>query len=387
MPSARWPRSKASVPLLAVLHPAFALTGVLHAAGGPVLPSLAFALHLSDSQSGLLFLAYFAGTSVGALLCGRRPAPALSLGFAITALTCAAIAFSPWPFLEPAFLLLGIAVGMPMTAVSMIAGRRFADRSAAPLTLLNCSWSAGALIAPLLAARLLLAHTYRAAYLVLGVAAAVAALACCLFIDRSTGAASAEPRRAAVADVRLVALFALLTFLEVGVENTTASWLATFAQRTSGLASAGAAALSSLYWLGFVAARVIASLVLLRTNALRVLTIAVCTALLGAALLIALPGAIGRGGAMIFLGAALAPIFPLLLATFFARAGDASDSRWVLAVCGFGGSILPWLTGLISSRTGSLRLGLLTVPAALLLIVGMLPLLAASRTRSGSQRS
>ena len=57
------------------LHPVFALTGVLHSIGGPLLPSLAATFHLTDSQSGFLFLAYFAGTSLGALLCGAQSRP------------------------------------------------------------------------------------------------------------------------------------------------------------------------------------------------------------------------------------------------------------------------------------------------------------------------
>ena len=81
---------------------------------------------------------------------------------------------------------------------------------------------------------------------------------------------------------------------------------------------------------------------------------------------------------MLVLGAALAPIFPLLLARFFAGSRNASDSRWMLATCGFGGSVLPWLTGWISAASHSLRLGLATVPAALLI---MLCLLADSGAR------
>jgi fucose permease len=84
---------------------------------------------------------------------------------------------------------------------------------------------------------------------------------------------------------------------------------------------------------------------------------------------------------MTILGAALAPIFPLLLARFFAHARHSSDSRWVLSLCGFGGSVLPWLTGWVSARSGSLRLGLITLPAALLLMMAMLPLLRALERR------
>jgi fucose permease len=48
-------------------------------------------------------------------------------------------------------------------------------------------------------------------------------------------------------------------------------------------------------------------------------------------------------------------------------------------VCGFGGSVLPWLTGWVSSQSGSLRLGLITVPAALFLILCLLPLIGTQR--------
>ncbi len=53
-----------SAQTLTVLHPVFLLTGVLHAIGGPLLPSVASAFHLNDSQSGFLFLLYFAGSSL-----------------------------------------------------------------------------------------------------------------------------------------------------------------------------------------------------------------------------------------------------------------------------------------------------------------------------------
>src|SRR6266700_3953113 len=153
---------------LAVLHPAFALTGICHSIGGPLLPSLAPAFHLNDSQAGFLLFAYFAGTSLGAALCGRRHARTVFLGFLALTLAGLGVAATNRLFLYPVFLLFGISVGLPMTAVSMHAGRTFGARSAAPLTFLNFSWSAGALLAPLLAARLLMSHTFRAAYLVLG---------------------------------------------------------------------------------------------------------------------------------------------------------------------------------------------------------------------------
>ncbi len=361
----------------------FALTGVVHAIGGPLLPSLIATFHLGDNQSGFLFLAYYAGTSLGALLCGSNHKRSLVAGFLTLAVTASAIALAHRALLPPLFFILGISVGMPMSAVSMLAGARFSARSAAPLTLLNFSWSAGALIAPLFAARLLIEHTYRFAYGTISCAALLAATACWLGLDNVPELKSPQPQNDRHANWGFIALFAFLTFLEVGIENTTGSWLSTYLLRSSAVAgAAGAAASSSLYWLGFLASRGVSAILLVRIKATRVLTIAVFTALMAALLLIGLPGMTGRSLAMILLGAALAPIFPLLLARFFARARQSSDSRWVLGICGFGGSVLPWITGYVSGHTGSLRLGLIVIPAALLVIACTLPLLVANRAVS-----
>jgi len=361
---------------LAVLHPAFALTGICHSIGGPLLPSLAPAFHLNDSKAGLLLFCYFAGTSLGALLCGPRHARTLTFGFLALTGAALAVAATGRVFLYPVFLLFGICVGAPMTAVSMHVGRTFGARSAAPLTFLNFSWSAGALMAPLLAARMLAHHSFRAAYVILACAALVAAIACRLQLeDAPEPEPIAPPQASRMLNVRLIALFAFLTFLQVGVENTTASWLTTYVLRTAAGGAAWAAAATSLYWCGFLASRGLSSLLLLRLDPGRVLRVAVVVGILAGVGLIAMAGTSWHLIAMVVLGAAVAPVFPLLLARFFAEARDSSDSRWVLAVCGFGGSVLPWLAGTISAHTGNLRLGLSVIPAGLLAILGTLLLI------------
>jgi fucose permease len=334
---------------------------------------------LTDSQSGFLFFAYFAGTSLGALLCGRNHGRSITIGFLGVTCVCLLIAVTHGAFLFPLFLLLGISVGLPMTAVSILAGHMFGVRSAAPLAFLNFSWSAGALMAPLLAARLLLSHTYRAAYITLAFLAAVAVLASWFGLDDVPEAASLHDPPAGKLNLRIIILFALLTFLEVGIENTTGSWLATYALRTTGGGGSMAAASTSFYWAGFLASRGLSSLLLLRVDPKSLLRLAIGAAFVAALVLVGLPGTADHAVAMVVLGAALAPIFPLLLARFFATARDSSDSRWVLAVCGFGGSVLPWLTGWISARSGSLQMGLITVPGALFLILCLLPLMGTRR--------
>lgn len=365
---------------LVVLHPAFALTGVCHSIGGPLLPSLQPTFQLNDSQAGFLLFAYFAGTSVGALLCGRRHARALAFGFLALTVAALGVAATNRIFLYPAFLLFGICVGVPMTAVSMHVGRVFGARSAAPLTFLNFSWSGGALLAPLLAARLLVHHSFRAAYVILACVSLLAALACWVQLEDASDPTPEPMRASRMRNLRLIALFAFLAFLEVGVENATASWLATYVLRTAGTGAALAAAASSLYWCGFLASRGVSSLLLLRMDSVRLLRIAAIAGVLAGVALLTISGTTVHVIAMVILGGALAPIFPLLLARFFAEAQDSSDSRWVLSLCGFGGSVVPWLAGSLSAHWGSLRVGLIVIPAALVVILSTLPLIGVRRS-------
>lgn len=387
---------KSNLRSLAVLHPVFALTGIVLAIHGPLMPSLAATFHLNDNQSGLLFLLFFSGCPLGALFCRGNYARAMVLGFLVQAVSCIGVATAGPLLLAPAFLILGVGAGIAMSAVTLFTGRNFAAQCAPTLTWLNFSWSAGTLVAPLLAAQIL--HTnlqpqqaYRTTYLLLAGASVLAALVCGVTLtdapeaERLSVLPVAETGHAYT--VLLIALFAFLTFLEVGIEDTAAAWFATYSLRSAGGDAALAAVSSSLYWCGFLGSRGLSSLLLLRVKPMHVLRLAVGTGLAASVLLTAFSAPAVRAPAMLLLGASLAPIFPLLLSTFFARARHTSDSRYVLAICGFGGSVLPWLTGLISSRSGNLRLGLMTIPATLLVIAAMLPVVTGGQRKNALESS
>ena len=361
---------------LAVLHPVFALTGVLHAVGGAILPSLAARFHLSDSASGLLFLLYFAGTSIGALLCRGNYARMLTIGFAAMVCTCVAVASSSRSLLAPVFLLLGISVGVPMSAVTLFTGRNYPERCAPMLTFLNFTWSIGALAAPLIAARVLMHHTYRAAYVLFAMASAIAAIACGLVLrDEPEPVHTYSENNSTTTALRLVVIFAFAAFLQVGIENTVAAWLPTYALRMAGRGMVLAAASSSFYWTGFLSSRGVSSLLLLRAAPVRVFQVSIVLGLTSSLLLVFSPSIAGRSLAMFILGAALAPTYPLVLAGFFARSRHTGDSRWILFTAGFGGSVVPWIAGYVSTHTGSLRSGMLVIPAALGLMALIMPVL------------
>jgi len=71
-------------------------------------------------------------------------------------------------------------------------------------------------------------------------------------------------------------------------------------------------------------------------------------------------------------GLALAPLFPLILSLFLKEIGESRNAGWVFAVAGLGGAVLSWLTGTVSSATGSLRIGLMVPGAAALLMMALI---------------
>ena len=358
---------------LAVLHPVFALTGVLHAAVGSLVPSVTLRFQLGDRDSGLLFLLYYGGTSIGALMSRRNYLRTITLGFLGVVGSCMLVVESSRALLPISFLLLGISVGVPMSAVSLFVGRAFPERCAPILTFLNFSWSIGALAAPLIAARILMQHTYRAAYLFFAALAMVAALACSLFLKERRSEERTVSSGSGYLRVGLILIFALAAFLEVGIENTAAAWLPTYLLRSAEKGIALAAASSSFYWVGFLVSRGLCSLVLVRVAPIHVFRVAIAMGMVAALLLATVTSATGRGVSIFILGAALAPNYPLVVAGSLARVQRSSDSRWVMATAGFGGSVLPWLAGAISAHAGSLRMGMLVIPAALIVMLTLIP--------------
>jgi fucose permease len=75
-------------------------------------------------------------------------------------------------------------------------------------------------------------------------------------------------------------------------------------------------------------------------------------------------------------------LFPLILSLFLKEIGESRNAGWVFAVAGLGGAVLSWLTGTVSSGTGSLRIGPMVPGAAALL---MMALITCRRTNQETQ--
>jgi FHS family glucose/mannose:H+ symporter-like MFS transporter len=355
-----------------LLHLGFALTGVGTVMLGSILPWLSAQWHLRDKDAGLLLLVQFAASASGALLVRRNLWKALACGYGLMGAGAIGIFLLQQRSL-PAFGVYGLGLGLAMTSTNMLTGRRYPQRMGAALALLNFSWSAGAVACPLLLAQFLRHATSGAAFALVGLLALPFGLLP-LLADRDDLEASAStgPTPVGTREATTILYFAVLAFLYVGIEASVGNWMSTYATRATAWTFAGSTLAVALFWAALLLGRAMTPAILAWVPERRLYRAAVFATIAGVLLLLAAhrPLTILVGSALS--GLALAPLFPLILALFLVEIGGSRNAGWVFAVAGRGGAVLSWLTGTISTGTGSLRIGLLVPGAAALLMLVMI---------------
>ncbi|MGA7524765.1 MAG: MFS transporter, partial [Acidobacteriaceae bacterium] len=272
-----------------------------------------------------------------------------------------------------AFALIGLGIGLSVTATNLYVGSAAEETHrgdrARGLSIVNLWWGIGAVACPWLIAGTEGGEWLRAFLLLVALGAAF------MFFGLSPQLRIAERRsltttRDSLAqDAGLLAFFAVLLFLYVGVENTISGWITTYAHRFSGLSVEDASLLVSLFWIALLTGRALGSAALRRVPERAVLLPSLVLALLAVTVLLE-PHSRGVVLAAVALaGAGFGPVFPLGVARLLGRVSDHRNTGWVFAMCASGGAVLPWLTGLVSTRTGSLRLGFAVAVSAVAAIL------------------
>ena len=363
------------IPRPSLLHYAALLSGFGTAFLGPSLPAVTATLHLSDRGGGALFAAQFTGAFLGGWMtqaplhrCMLRGYTVSAIGFAAFAAalaTHAALAFA-----IAALLLLGFGIGQIITSNNLLASLLWSHRRGAALTLLNFTWSAGALCSPLFLPALLRAH---GPAFILGTFATL--LAAGLLAVLTTAPARMEEGGAAetVTDSaglarRTFLYFCLQLFVYGGVETSLDGWLTTYDLRYTNTTHTFAAS-TAAFWFCLTGTRAAASALLLRLPERGVLRAGLALAVVTLATLLA----VGHGSILPVLagltGAALAPWFPLLFSSLVGEGPTAVQAGRIVAVSGLGAAALPWLVGQVSASTGSLRIALLLPIAGVIVLL------------------
>jgi FHS family glucose/mannose:H+ symporter-like MFS transporter len=369
-----------------VLHAGFIVAGMVTTLLGPILPALTTRWGMSDVVAGGLFTAQFLGsmsaTLVAPAIAARIGARgALALGFSFLAAGTFTIGVAPHAIGVAATVTYGLGLGLVLPLTNIAIAATHPDRAASALSLVNVSWGIGAVIWPIAVRTLGTADSVAAPLAVLAVACVIMGFVCRLGIPAilltvksggqgpSLSTPVATPGNSAL--VWRAALFGTLIFLYVGTENAVAGWVAEFARRIVSGASTTWALAPTAFWAAITTGRLLASVALRRVSesALIRTGLALATAgVLAITFAASTPKGVIAGAAAAGLG--LAAIFPLLwaLVTRSISAAAPAAAGPLYASGGFGGAILPWAVGAVSSAVGDLRAGL-AVPLSALLVL------------------
>jgi|SRR5580658_1231337 FHS family glucose/mannose:H+ symporter-like MFS transporter len=368
---------RAPLTLTAAAHAAFVPIGIVTVLLGPMLPALSVRWSLNYAQAGRLFTVQLLASGLAVALSGLV---ASRWGFRIaivTGLVAMAVGAAALPLCSylPGLMCIasyGFGSGLAVPAANLAVAEVNPYRRSAALSLLNFSWSLGAVACPFLVAAATAMHKIQlfltlVSAIMLMVAAVIASLP-------SDGVESAVP----VPDKRDPHLkwgqrpwlvLGGLFFLYLGTEIAFGGWITTYAKGLGTLPTPLAVVSPSFFYAALMAGRWIAPLVLRGVGETRVAQAGIGIACAGMAGMIWSHAATGVIISAIVAGFGLSAVYPIAIALlsreFGAAASRAGSLMFTLAT--LGGGCLPWLVGYFSKRFGSPRAGL-AVP----LISGML---------------
>jgi fucose permease len=121
--------------------------------------------------------------------------------------------------------------------------------------------------------------------------------------------------------------------------------------------------LPSVFWGSILLGRLVAPAILHRVKPEMLAPCGLGCAFGGASVLLAGNGPVALLAGSAITGFGLAPIFPVVVAAYADRTGGGSLSGLIFCAASLGGAVIPPLVGLVSTASGSLRVGLATVLA------------------------
>jgi len=348
------------------MHYALLLAGLGTALLGPILPVLATQWKLNDAQSGVLMLAKFCGAFLGGVSVSRNLRRSLLVGLAAGAVGFWCFAVAPDLTVGCGCLFVGgFGIGQIITATNILAGRRFTVHRGSALSLLNFSFSLGAMLSALLAAWLLPHFSLRN---LLEWFAGAFVLAVCGLLVEVRGAAeelewsapdtdTTDKRRSGLG-AQVYLYFAGLLFLYGGLETCLSGWLTTFALRYGSKTLVISEYTTLLLWMSLTVGRALASAIMLRVGERTVQRWGLALTAVFTAGLALSHSAVLIAMCSVLLGLSLAPFFPSTWALLMAKGPTARQAGIVLAVSGLGAAAFPWLMGIVSTGAGSLQVAL-----------------------------
>jgi MFS transporter, FHS family, glucose/mannose:H+ symporter len=377
------PNSPSSRRLILLVHAGFILTGIMTTLLGPLLPTLAARWALDDMRSGYLFLAQFTGSFIGVILCGRAiPVRGFRFcfvtGFVLIALGAACLGRGTWIIGLLSVFAYGAGIGFSAGTTNLWVSEVNPSRRASALSLVNCSWTLGAIASPLLVA---LGDRIRQLSLFVAAFAVAAALLALAFAALMPHRGLPEPAKI-ISDASNFSLggivrdpfpfgLGLIFFLYIGAESSLSGWSATYAHRLQSSRNDAWVLIPSFFWAGLLLGRLIVPGALRLMSELRLLRADLALAGIACCFVLGASRFSAIAGACLIAGLGLAGVFPIAMSWLSQYCGFTNYrlAGVVLALGGLGGGVFPWLVGLTSGALGNLRAGLVVPLLCVILIL------------------
>lgn len=354
--------------------------GFLMSVLGPALPYLRAVEHISYLVGALHQFAYAAGGGIAGLLASRNRigrAATIRFGLLGAAVAGLGIGFGDRVAITvPATLLVGFLSTSALIALWAALADAHRARRAVAMTEGEVAVSLGGIIAPLLLAGLAATVvTWRFTFVVGACVVAVAVIGCARVRvpERVPGnGARAHGGHRRHGRWRLTPILAIV-FAIVALEFGLSFWLASYLNVSVGLERGLAVALVAALYGANLAGRLLASRLARRIAADRLLALALGTAAVGLPILLTATSAATATLGFLITGLGIGAMFPLTSSLHVGESPRDADGALgqVLVVAAFGQTFGP-LTVAVIAQSASLRVGLLTLPALVLLAAAAL---------------
>ena len=405
-PEAEFSSSSSNRKLVLAAQIAFLPTGILTTLLGPMLPILIARWAMNDTQAGNLFLVQFLASLVGVQLSGALLArwgfrPAFLLGLLLMACGVATLYVgSLWLGLA-SVAAYGLGLGLIIPTDNLLiaeigsssgSGLNSHDGSndssrdssrpgsrASAVSLLNFFWGVGAVFCSLMVAwtaahRLLPFFLGAVALFLVLLALAMRNLsfpAAAKSLEAKFAAAKPKEYSASsswreMAKSPAIWLFAAVFFLYPGAETAVGGWIGSFVSRLGSRGAALSSIMPAFFWSALTVGRAFGTAFLHHFSERRVLRAGCAAGAAGIGLMLWAPALAGVIAGALITGLSFSTLYPITVARLSERFGVAARSigSVMFSLAAVGPAVIPWMVGVISHATGSLRAGLLLPLAA-----------------------
>jgi FHS family glucose/mannose:H+ symporter-like MFS transporter len=348
-------------------HAAFVPIGIVTVLLSPLLPTLSAKWSLNYSQAGELFTAQYLSSTVAVSLSGWMIARwgfrfAMKVGLLVIGVSVAGLLGGSRLFGMACIAGYGLGLGLAVPAANLVVAEVNPNRRSAALSLLNFSWSTGAVACPFLAAAAAKGHHVP---LFLGFVAGfslLAAAAIALLPSSIVEPAVGKTQKGDSSDWKHPALpvLAVLFFIYVGTENSFGGWIASYANSLGTMSRTVSVMTPSFFYIALMLGRWLAPLLLRTIEEVRFAQCGLLLACAGMAALLASRSMFAIMGSAAIAGFGLATIYPITISLLAREFGPAASrvGSVMFTAANLGGAVLPWLVGAASNQLGTLKIGL-----------------------------